>query len=469
MAVLDEKVKRVFGEYAVDKRLARSGSISRLPSFIGEFLITKFCAGKGAGCVEDASRRVSELYPEPSSRELFLGRLKERGSVKLLDEFRVRVDLKRNLLLLQVPSLAINDALVNEEIVKSNERLYSGLWGLGVLYYEPGIASDLRGVTPVVMEDFEPFQAYRIDLDLFIEARESFTLEEWLDVLATSMGLNPAAYSLKQKLFLVTRLVPLSTANVNLLELGPRATGKTFTYRNLTYYSRIHSGGVVSPARLFYDVRSNIPGDLVVNDVVVFDEVARIKFTNSDEIVGKLKDYMVDGYFERGPFHPRKPSTCSLVFLGNVDLERASSARGIISYLPAFMRDTAFLDRIHGFIHGWELPKIMSSDEHLAQGYGIASDYLAEVMHQMKGLDWEQEVSEIFEFQGGVTIRDEKALRKLLSGALKLLFPNREYDRSELAAVAEPLVGLRNNVIQLLSALSPGEFPEKKIKVFVRG
>lgn len=466
---LDEKVKRVFGEFAVDKKLTRASIISRIPTFIAEFLVGRLCQEPSEECIEQVASRVNELYPDPRSKELFLGRLKEERQVKILDEFRVRVNLKKNIFLLQVPALGIDDALIEEGILKNNERLYSGLWGVGLLVYEPALQGKYQSVTPVIMQDFEPFQAYNIDVNLFREARSEFTLSEWIDLLVTSIGLNPSAYSLRQKILILVRLIPMAEANVNLLELGPRATGKTFTYRNLTYYSRIHSGGIVSPAKLFYDARSNIPGDLVVNDVVVFDEISKIKFANSDEVVAKLKDYMVDGYFERGSFHPKRPSACSLVFIGNVDIERASTPLGLVSHLPSFMHDTAFLDRIHGFIHGWELPKIMKSEEHLARGYGIASDYLAEVLHQVRTVSLEQEIDSLFEFLGAPTIRDEKAVKKILSGALKLLFPSQEYDRAELAIVAEPLVELRNNVNQLLNTLSPREFPPRKLSLKIRG
>ncbi|MGB9708656.1 MAG: BREX system Lon protease-like protein BrxL [Infirmifilum sp.] len=466
---IDEKVRMLFGEYAVDKSLTRTGSVSRIPAFIAEFMIGRLCSEPGEKCIDEVTAKVNELYPEPSSRELFLGRLKEKGAIKILDEFRVRVNLKKDLFLLQIPALSIDDALIDERIIKENERLYSGLWGVGLLIYDPGLQTKGKNLTPVMMEDFEPFQAYNIDVEVFREARTSFSLGEWIDVLVTSVGLNPSAYSLKQKLLLLVRLIPMAEANVNILELGPRATGKTFTYRNLTYYSRIYSGGIVSPAKLFYDARSNIPGDLVVNDVVVFDEISKIKFSNSDEVVAKLKDYMVDGYFERGGFHPKRPSTCSLVLIGNVDAEKTATTHGIISHLPSFMHDTAFLDRVHGFIHGWELPKIMKSDEHLARGYGIASDYLAEVLHRIRTESLEKEVESTFELQGAPTIRDEKAVKKLLSGALKLLFPDEGYDKEELALVAEPLVELRNNVNRLLNALSPREFPARNLRLKVRG
>ncbi|MEM4790718.1 MAG: BREX system Lon protease-like protein BrxL [Thermofilum sp.] len=229
------KVRRIFGDAVVDKGLARRVGVSRVPAFITEYLLSRVCQGEDSVCVEKAARLIAELHPEPGDRERFLGVLKERGEVKILDEFRVRVDLKRNLYLLQIPSLGINDALVDNALPRTYERIFSGLWGIGVLRYTPGSAQSSRSgkVTPVTLVDFEPFQTEIVDARSFAEAREEFTTEEWVDLLVTSIGLNPAVYSFEQKVLLLVRLVPLVEPNVNTLELGPRATGKTYVYRNL--------------------------------------------------------------------------------------------------------------------------------------------------------------------------------------------------------------------------------------------
>lgn len=470
LSSIDSKVRRVFGDAAVDKRLARRAGLSRVPAFIAEYLISRLCHSGSAECLENAAKLIAELHPEPGDRERFLGALKERGEVKVIDEYRVRVDLKRNLYLLQIPSLQINDALVREEIPRTYERIFSGLWGVGLLRYTPRAVSQnnrARSATPVILVDFEPFQTEIIDARRFAEAREEFATSEWVDLLVTSIGLNPAVYSFEQKVLLLARLIPLVEPNVNILELGPRATGKTYIYRNLTYYSRIYAGGVVTPAKLFFDARLSVPGDLAVNDVVVFDEVSRVRFSSADEIASKLKDYMVDGFFERGSLK-RAHSTCSLVFLGNIDLEAVSDVTSVLSYLPSFMHETAFLDRIHGFAPGWELPKIMESSKHLASGYGLASDYLAEVMHRLRGESFDGLVQDHVELIGQYTIRDEKAVRKLIAGVTKLLYPNGSIERQVLQSVADRIVELRNNVVKLLTALSPGEYPPKKLSVRVR-
>jgi ATP-dependent Lon protease len=466
---LDSKIRRVFGPVAINKKISNNASIARIPRFISEYLISYKCGDKqDASCISSLSRYIAELYPEPSQRDLFLSKLKEDGQLKLLDEFKVRVDLKNNAYILEIPSLQIFDAYVNDEIVKKNERIFSGLWGIGLLYYSPDALKSKRSMTPIVLEDFRPFQASYVDLKLFREGRRYFSLEEWRDLLVTSIGLNPEAYSPLQKTLLLFRLVPAIETNVNLLELGPRATGKTSLYRNTVYYARIYAGGTITPARLFFDARLSIPGDLALHDILVFDEISKVKLQNPDELASKLKDYMVDGFFERGALK-RAHSTCSLVFVGNIDMEKVQDVGSVLSYLPGFMHDSAFLDRIHGFIPGWELPKIMKSEVSLASGYGLASDYLAEVLHRFRSESAEGVVNEHFELVGNYTIRDEKAVKKLLSGMIKLFFPNYEFDNRELAELASLATDLRNRVARLLTRMSPQEFPEKELGIRVRG
>jgi len=421
------------------------------------------------------ARVVEEYYPDPKDRDRVLSRAKREGKITLIDEFKASVDLKRNMYFLHIPNLQIYDALINEMLISRYERILSGLWGIGVLEYVPGLVEATRSrgrdrvfFTPLILEEFEPFQVYNVDANIFVEGRRSFTTWEWVDLLVRSIGLNPVVYSFEQKLLLLFRLVPLIESNVNLMELGPRATGKTYLYRNISYYTRIYAGGTVSAARLFYDMRLRVLGDLGTRDVVVFDEVAKIRFTNPDEVVAKLKDYMVDGFFERGQLR-RAHSNCSLVFVGNIELCDKGVLGSIIDYLPSFMKDSAFIDRIHGLIPGWELPKIMKSEVHLASGYGLAVDYLSEILHKMRTRSFEPLVEQSVELVGDYTIRDEKAVKKLLSGIVKLLFPHGEFDKDELTSVVNLTVSLRQNVANILSEMSPSEFPRKRLGAKVRG
>ena len=475
MTNLDEKVLRVFGDVAVDKRLARLEVVSRLPRFIAEYLISKYYRSDPVNWINKLARVVEEYYPDPRDKDRVLSRAKREGKITLIDEYKVVVNLKKNMYFLHIPNLQIYDALVSESIVVRYERILSGLWGIGVLEYRPELAEavmvrgrDKPSFTPLVLVEFEPFQVYNIDVKTFIEARRAFTTWEWVDLLIKSIGLNPSMYSERQKLLLLIRLVPLIEGNVNLMELGPRATGKTYLYRNISYYTRIYAGGTISAARLFYDARLRALGDIGTRDAVIFDEIARVKFTNPDEVIAKLKDYMVDGFFERGQLK-RAHSDCSLVFIGNIELGAEGVLGSIVDYLPNFMKDTAFLDRIHGLLPGWELPKISRSDIHLASGYGLAADYLSEILHRMRGYSFETLVEQHVELVGNYTIRDEKAVKKLLSGMIKLIFPHGEFDKSELKIIINIAVELRQNIVNILSELAPHEFPKKQLSARVLG
>jgi len=472
---LDEKVLRVFGDVAVDKKLARLEVVSRLPRFIAEYLISKYYRSDPVNWVDKLAKVVEEYYPDPRDRDKVLSKAKREGRITLIDEYKVVVNLKKNMYFLHIPNLQIYDALVSESIVERYERILSGLWGIGVLEYRPELAEaimargrDKPSFTPLILVEFEPFQVYNIDVKAFIEGRRAFTTWEWVDLLIKSIGLNPSMYNERQKLLLLVRLVPLIEGNVNLMELGPRATGKTYLYRNISYYTRIYAGGTISAARLFYDARLKVLGDIGTRDAVIFDEIARIKFTNPDEVVAKLKDYMVDGFFERGQLK-RAHSNCSLVFIGNIELSSEGVLGSVIDYLPSFMKDTAFLDRIHGLLPGWELPKILRSDIHLAQGYALAADYLSEILHRMRAHSFEAIVEQHVELVGNYTIRDEKAVKKLLSGLIKLVFPHGEFDNRELKKIVDIAVELRQNIVNVLSELAPHEFPRKRLGAQVIG
>ncbi len=469
MREFDDKVWKVFGELSVDKKLALRREVSRLPRFISEYLVSKYYSKYPN--VDEAFRKLAEIvaeyFPEPKDKELVLHRMLRQGSIKLIDEFKVRVNLRRNLYMLHIPSLQIYDALIDEGLVRRFERLLSGMWGFGVLEHRTDLYLEGREeFSPILMTDMEPFQVYNVDLKAFVEGRREFSLDAWIDLLVTTVGLNPGAYSRRQKLLLLARLIPLVEGNVNLMELGPRATGKTYLYRNVSYYTRIYSGGSVSPAQLFFNASLRIAGDIAVHDVVVFDEVSRVRFTNPDEMIGKLKDFMTGGFFERGPLK-RAHSECSLVFLGNIEEE--VHAKGLLQVLPDIMLDPAFLDRIHGMIPGWEMPKIMRSEEHLARGLGLAADYFAEVLHKLRKESFWSIAEAHIELGENFTIRDEKAVQKTVSGLTKLLFPHGEFDNSELRLVLDLALELRQYIVDMLSFLSPKEFPRKLLESRVRG
>jgi len=340
------------------------------------------------------------------------------------------------------------------------------MWGTAKLNYQPSILPDEAVTqTPIIITNFEPLQYSNISLEEFKKKQSRFTLEEWIDVLMNTMGMNPDVYDNRQKLIYISRLIPLVEQNVNTMELGPRATGKSYLFKNISYYVRLYSGGQVTPAVLFYHQVYRTLGDLGIRDCVIFDEVAKITFKNPDEIMGKFKDYMESGEFERGRLR-RSRSGCSLMFMGNIEVQGKVPAEDFSAVMPDCMNDSAFVDRIHGMIPGWELPKIEQSEVHLSNGYGFITDYFCEIMHELRKESFRYHISNHVKLDarpGKVTIRDQKAVLNIASGLVKLLSPGEKEDLSVIDMAVKLAVEYRQRVHEWLCTLSPGEFQPKTL------
>jgi ATP-dependent Lon protease len=313
----------------------------------------------------------------------------------------------------------------------------------------------------VTVVDFLPFQIAKLDMEAFIEGRKEFTTQEWVDVLISTIGFNPDVLPWRKKLVILSRLIPLVEPNVNMMELGPTNTGKTYTYLNVSHYTRIFSGGRVSPAVLIWNLARNIPGEITTKDCVIFDEISKIEFSNAEEMMGKLKLYMESGVVERGT--RRGISQCSLMFMGNVDVRGEVPIEDFTYVLPELMRDRAFIERIHGFIPGWEVPKIGKLDVYISKHYGFVTDYFAEILHELrKKTEFYYHVSDRVELSN-ITGRDEKAIKKLASGLLKLMFPHGEVSDEELKLALDLAVEYRQRIADWLHFIKPGEYERKKI------
>ena len=474
IAELDSKAKSAFGSYIVRKELLHSHEISRLPRFISEYLVAKFYPSGEP--TQDDIRKLQDFvtihFPELRDKDKILHDIMTQGSYTLMEEFKVETDIKGARHRLSIPCLNIRDASILPTILDDNsDLLRSGMWGVATLKYLPETDLTRESATsPVLMTKFTPFEVVNVRLSEFTSKRQLFSRYEWIDLIIRSIGLNPDCYNQHQKLLLLLRLVPLVEQNCNVLELGPKATGKTYLYRNISYSTRLIAGGRVSPAALFYNIATKTVGEIGVRDCVVLDEIGKLIFSNSEEMIGKLKDYMVDGFFERGP--KKAHAGASMVFMGNIEFSSSGdssvpSTKEIVRTLPHFMRDSALLDRIHCFIPGWELPKIMQSGEHLATGYGIVADYLSEVFHQMSmhgtyaGI-FSERVKLESSTEEGITIREEKAIKKVASGILKLLCPDKKCEKEDIVIAVRTALEGRQRVNELLSSISPEEFDKDK-------
>jgi ATP-dependent Lon protease len=468
MSELFNKVKRCFGDYAVDKRLVYELELTKLPRYVAEYLISEF---KGSENWEDKLRGfIRKHYYEPEEKELVKHKLITEGSVSVLDELRVIVDIetKTHIGILQTLDIW---AEVPVDIVERNKAtLTTGMWGLITIKNMPEAKEIFGKPIGAVVVDFIPFQSPEVDPGILEDARSCFTLDEWINVLINTIGLDPNIYNPRQKIILLSRLIPVIECNVNIAEFGPKQTGKTYLYRHLSNYVRIISGGTISPAALFYNLRTRVPGELAVKDVVVFDEISKVRFPNPDEMMGKLKDYMESGMFERGD--KKAVSDSSLVFMGNIAVEMTPEGylpvEDLTYVLPQPMRDSAFIDRIHGLIPGWELPKISQSKYHLSKGYGIASDYFAEALHLLRKESLSLSISKHLEFSENFKIRDEKSVKKITSGLVKILFPNKSFNKNELKRIVELAVEYRQIIRDWLHKVDPGEFPRERLVVTVR-
>ena len=474
---LSAKLRFYYPDYVVNKGIANMQDIRRVPKFVSEHLLTKISDESDKKIFNKKLMKIIELintlYPEAKNKDLILDNVIIKGlEHKIIDEIKVEVDEKNEIRIATVPSLNLKNVIILDSIVESNPQLLStGIWGMVTLRYSDPILDDKskKLTLPVLIEKFTPFHVSEININEFIESREKFTTEEWIDVLINTIGLNPEIYSQRQKLLLITRFIPLVENNINLMEFGPRATGKTYFYRNISFYTRIISGGRITPAQLFYNISRKTIGEIGLKDCIVFDEVAKLKFSSPDEMMGKLKDYMVDGHFERGP--KKGTSLCSLIFMGNIDIQPGKNGyipiEDINYKLPDFMRnDTAFLDRIHGVIPGWEIAKINKSEINLSKNYGFSVDFFSEILNDLRRVDFTPIIRNFVKLNN-VTIRDEIGIYRLVAGLTKILFPNKKFSQLDMKMIMDIVLEYRQKIADLLHKMAPGEFERKNINYHI--
>jgi ATP-dependent Lon protease len=456
----DAKVRRIFGDRIVDKRLAQQEAFTRLPRFVSEYLIAKYVKPESAA--EDLERikaQLRERLPDLDRRELIKDRLVRDGQFLLIDSVEVRVDLKNGQRYASVPSLEVRNARIEAPLLERHPGLLAGgMWGTAKLWYRPEVDEE----RPIEIAAFTPFQADVTRIDDVIAARRQFSTEEWIRLMLASVGLEAGAFpSERVRLLLLARLVPLVESNVNLVELGPRQTGKTFLLRNTSPQAFVVSGGKATPANLFVNLSTKSVGILGARKVVVFDEIAATSFADAEATVSTLKDYLESGQFSRGA--KSYSSDASVVLCGNLDVEGErpdSRYRHLFEMLPRELMDAAFLDRLHGYLPGWEIPKITRAS--LAAGPGLVTDYFGEYLLALRRLEFRGEVHRLT-FNQHLTQRDLVAVERVTAGLVKLIHPDGEFTESELAKLATLAVELRQRVHDQLCVLAAGEFRAKTI------
>ncbi len=423
---LDAMIRDCFADAAVDKDVARSiGAGERaIPAFVRDWLVSRYSEG-GVTSFEGVQRFLSEHLPDKQERELLRNRLLNGEELVLLDGFQVTVDLRRGERFLRVPSLDIDDARVPPSIVAESPLLLSGpLWGAGKLQYRMG-----QDTGEVWLVEFRPMQTAQVDFDYFVAQRQHFTVEEWQSLLIRSMGYSPEGYTAEQRLWLLTRLSLLVQPRLNLIELAPKGTGKSYVFSQLSKYAWLISGGIVTRAKLFYDMSDREAGVITKYDAVVLDEVQTIRLADEGEILGALKGFLESGEFRVMRFSGN--SEAGFALLANIPIGADGmplQGRGrqgcYFDSLPAWLSGpdaTALLDRFHGLIPGWQLPRIEKRS--LASGLGLRADYLSEILHALRlRQDYQDFVNHYTSATGD--LRDIRAIQRISAALLRLLFPD---------------------------------------------
>ncbi|HEX2863646.1 MAG TPA: BREX system Lon protease-like protein BrxL [Deinococcales bacterium] len=441
---LDDKLRGAFPGRVLNKRLTQAQLFNKVPRYVTEYLLARYAPDGNEAGVQKVKTLLTERFPGEDRAEEVKDRLLKDGRYIIVDQLKVRADLSAGDWHGEVTSFGSQRLEVDRNLSDKHPGVLAGLWGTVALAYN-------RSDRTLSVADFAPFQVKGGDLPAFRAGRAHFTEDEWLDVLVRSVGLNPGPMSRRLKLLYLTRLAPLVEPNVNLMEMGPRNTGKTFLLRNTSPRAYVISGGRTSVATLFYNRNTREPGLVLTQNAVVFDEVAKTSWTE-DTLAALLKDYMESGTFGVG--NKTFQGGGGLVFLGNTDFESDPIAKA----LPKALKDdTAFLERIHGLLPAWEFPKI--TPELQCSDYGLVVDYLAEAFKELRAYSFE--LPDRSWLPPGLTTRDERGVARLYSALAKLLHPDENVPLETARELVALALELRGRVFAELHRLSPSEYPER--------
>lgn len=461
---LDKLAASVLDGYLVRKDLVRTFSRQfPVPTYVVEFMLGRYCASinqeeieEGLGIVQ---RQLQSRSVKAGEAELFKARAREKGEVKIIDLISARLDAKTDSYLVTLPSLQITDVRISPNLVSEHERMLTGgFYAELSLSYDAAIAQENKG-RPFGIESIRAIQmSQRNVLETLAKARSAFTTEEWKFFLLRSIGIEPAGLPERFKDALLLRLVPFVERNFNMVELGPRGTGKSHLFQQVSPYAHLVSGGKATVARMFVNNANGQRGLVCQYDVVCFDEISGISFDQKDGI-NIMKGYMESGEFSRGKESIRADG--SLVLVGNfdVDVEHQQRVGHLFGPLPPEMRDdTAFMDRIHAYLPGWDVPKV--NNELLTDHFGMVSDFWSECMSQLRGQSRISALQGKVHYGGALSGRDTNAANKTVSGLLKLLYPGseQEVDPADLEWAVRIALECRRRVKEQQKRIGAAEF-----------
>jgi ATP-dependent Lon protease len=461
---MNQRFKEIFTGKVVNKRLTFNTGMDEFPRYVLEYLIDNYCEEETFE--EDfalVKRRLRENFVHGAEAERIRAYIRENRDHTLIANLEVRLVETEDKYWGAIGAINENYVNIPEGLVKQYPMLLAGgMWGTIRLTYDENEVHDKK-IRPFKVLEFTPFQISVIDIREFIDKRAEFSDDEWLDILVNSFGLDPARMTRREKLLYVSRAVPLVESNLNMIELGPRETGKTYLFRNMSYYAHVISGGKATPARLFINLNTGQVGLVGSRDAVVFDEIANTDFTDPKSMVSIMQGYMQDAKFSRG----KKEILAfgSIVLVGNLDVQGKlphEKYYHLFEPLPSFLQVEAFIDRLHYYLPGWDVPKI--GPESASQDYGFITDYLCEIMHELRRIDVLGGVRnrfELFDAAGssqGITSRDVRGVHKTLSGLLKLMYPHGQVADGQLEELLLIALEGRQRIRDQLHLMAPGEY-----------
>ncbi len=435
-------------------KLVKEGA--NVPIFVLEYLLGNYCASQDEEVVADGLETVKKIlsdnFVRPDEAEKIKSLIREKGTYKVIDKVSVALNERNDTYEAQLVSLGIKGVVVPTKTVKQFEKLLvGGIWALVTLeyFFEEG-----QKGSPFSVRQLKPIQMPNMDMDDLREGRKQFTTEEWLDVLMRSSGMEPTTLEKRVKWHLLARMIPFVENNFNVCELGPRGTGKSHIYKEISPNSILVSGGQTTVANLFYNLSRRQIGLVGVWDVVAFDEVAGIKFKDHDG-VQIMKDFMASGSFVRG--RDSLNASASMVFVGNIDnVETLLKTSHLLAPFPEVMIDSAFFDRFHAYIPGWEIPKMRP--EFFTDQYGFIVDYLAEFFREMRKHNFSDAINRYFRLGRDLNQRDTIAIKHTVSGLLKLLHPHDDFDKEAVRECLEYALEVRRRVKEQLKRIGGMEF-----------
>jgi ATP-dependent Lon protease len=462
---LDRLAAKSFEGYLVRKDLVRKYSRQYpVPTYVVEFLLGRYCASTDEQEIEEGltivERQLADRTVRTGEEELFKARARERGAIKLIDIVRAKLDARTDSFVAELPSLALKDVRIDDSLVKQHERMLTdGFYAEVTLSYDAAIAQE-KGGRPFAIDGLRAIQLSKADvLETLKRGRHDFTTEEWKHLLLRSVGLEPAALSERAQLVALVRMVPFVERNYNMVELGPRGTGKSHLYQQISPYAHLISGGKATVAKMFVNNATGQRGLVCQYDVVCFDEISGVSFDQKDG-VNILKGYMEAGEFSRGKESIRAEG--GIVMVGNLDVEveHQQRVRHLLSPLPPEMQnDTAFMDRIHAYVPGWDFPKL-NPHEHLTNHFGLVSDFVSECWSRLRTGTRLPVVQGRVHYGGALSGRDITAVNKTVSGLLKLLYPDAEMaiPDDELEEMVHVALELRRRVKEQQKRVFKSEF-----------